>query len=97
MGSSPNNLCTTAVRDSQIAYNQPLGCVCMHCNLRVSSSSFIVSLRVQGIFSSLLQYDIIVPTLVFEKVFIYIVYLHLCSCCDHEPLAYDMQVGQCIL
>jgi hypothetical protein len=25
-----------AVRDSRLAYNQPAGCVCVHCNLRVS-------------------------------------------------------------
>ncbi len=34
-----------AVRDLQLAYNQPAGCVSMHCNLRLSSSSFIVTLR----------------------------------------------------
>ncbi len=46
------DMCTMAVRelrpalrDSQLAYNQPTGCICMHCNLRVRSSSFIVTLR----------------------------------------------------
>jgi len=34
-----------AVRDSRLAYNQPAGCVCVHCNLRVRSSSFIITLR----------------------------------------------------
>ena len=34
-----------AVRDSRLAYNQPNGCVCVQCNLRVRSSSFIVTLR----------------------------------------------------
>ncbi len=34
-----------AVRDSRLAYNQPPGCVYVHCNLRVRSSSFIVTLR----------------------------------------------------
>jgi hypothetical protein len=74
-----------AVRDSWLAYNQPVGCIGVHCNLRVRSYSFIVTLLSLGIFSSLLQYDfriqilgsshgailIIVPTLVFEKVSIY--------------------------
>ncbi len=34
-----------AVRDSRLAYNQPAGCVCVHCNLRVRSSSFMATLR----------------------------------------------------
>ncbi len=46
------DMCTMAVRESRpavrdlwLAYNQPTGCVCVHCNLRVRSSSFIVTLR----------------------------------------------------
>ncbi len=45
-----------AVRDSQLPYSQPAGCMWVHCNLRVRSSSFIV-LWDKGIFSSLLRYD----------------------------------------
>jgi hypothetical protein len=30
---------------------------------------------------------IIVPTLVFEKVFIFSIYLHICLCCNHKHLA----------
>jgi hypothetical protein len=40
---------------------------------------------------------IIVPTLVFEKVFIYSIYLCICLCCNHKLLAFDMRVGHCIL
>ncbi len=40
---------------------------------------------------------IIVPNLVFEKAFIYSVYLLICLCCNHKSLAFDMRVGHCIL
>jgi hypothetical protein len=40
---------------------------------------------------------IIVPTLVFEKGFIYSMYLRICLCCNHKPLAFDMRFGHCIL
>ncbi len=39
-----------AVRDSWFACNQPVGCICVHCNLRVRSSSFIVTLKKGYIF-----------------------------------------------
>jgi hypothetical protein len=34
-----------AVRDSRLAYSQPAECVCVHCSLKVRSSSFTVTLR----------------------------------------------------
>jgi hypothetical protein len=37
---------------------------------------------------------IIVPTLVFEKAFIYSI---ICLCCNHKSLAFDTRVGHCIL
>ena len=40
---------------------------------------------------------IIVPTLVFEKAFIYSVYLLICLRCNHKSLAFDTRVGHCIL
>jgi hypothetical protein len=40
---------------------------------------------------------IIVPTLVFEKAFIYRLYLRICLYCNHKLLAFDMRVGHCIL
>jgi hypothetical protein len=49
------NMCTAAVSDSGLAYNQPIGCVGVHCNLRIELSLFIVTFLSQGIFSSLLQ------------------------------------------
>jgi hypothetical protein len=97
-----------AMRDSRLAYNQPAGCVCMHCNLRVRSSSysyFEIRVYFHPYYNMTLGFKslgcrgtilIMVPTLVFEKVFIYSVYLRICLCCNHKPLAFDMQVGHCI-
>jgi hypothetical protein len=41
-------MCTTPVEDLRLAYNQPIGCVGVHCNLRVESSSCIVTLMNLG-------------------------------------------------
>jgi hypothetical protein len=40
---------------------------------------------------------IIVPTLFFEKDFIYSVYLCICLCCNHKPLAFVTRIGHSIL
>jgi hypothetical protein len=99
-----------AVRAPQPAYNQPRR-VCMRAlqsegKIILIYSYFEIRVLFHPYYDVTLGFTslglvlvllIIVPTLVFEKAFIYSIYLPICLCCNHKSMAFDMQVGHCIL
>jgi hypothetical protein len=104
------DVCTMAVRAPQLAYNHPRK-ACMRAlqsegKIILIYSYFDIRVSFHPYYNMTLEFTflglvlvllIIVPTLTFEKAFIYSVYLLICSCCNHNSLAFDTRVGHCIL